>query len=130
MFFIFPQVSLCPTSEVSVSDCISPGQDAFDSSSGTCSPLSLSDDNEIPSPDHGSDLGEEVVPGGKTKFECLLMVLHIVLRHGLTSVALEDILKLLNCIIGREILPKSCYMFDKVFSTTVKPIFNFFLCIM
>ncbi|KAG8182605.1 hypothetical protein JTE90_021741 [Oedothorax gibbosus] len=116
-----------PTSEVSVSDCISPiVQDAFDSSSGTCSPLSLSADNEIPSPDHGSDLDEEVVPGGKTKFECLLMVLHIVLRHGLTSVALEDISKLLNCIIGREILPKSCYMFDKVFSTTVKPIFHFF----
>ncbi|KAE8745125.1 hypothetical protein FOCC_FOCC008190 [Frankliniella occidentalis] len=60
---------------------------------------------------------------GTTKFEVLLMVLSFALRHGLTSVAITDLLKMINVILGSNndgILPTSRYMFKKIFSSDME----------
>lgn len=52
-----------------------------------------------------------------TKNEVLLMLLHIFMRHNLTNVALEDLLNLINVIVGYTSLPRTFYSFSKYFAT-------------
>jgi hypothetical protein len=58
--------------------------------------------------------------------EALLMVLAYFLRHNLTWQALEHLLLLINSILGSSVLPKSKYLFKKVFPPKLKPSINFF----
>lgn len=48
------------------------------------------------------------------------------MRHNLTGVALEDLLLLVNTILGVKALPSSKYLFLKMFSKYYNPRYNFF----
>lgn len=48
------------------------------------------------------------------------------MRHNLTGVALEDLLLLVNTILGVKTLPASKYLFLKMFSKYYNPRYNFF----
>lgn len=61
-----------------------------------------------------------------SKLSVLKMVLVYFLRHNLTLVALEDLLKLINCIIGKNSLFTSKYKFFKLFSKPYIPKNNFY----
>lgn len=52
-----------------------------------------------------------------TKFETMLMIFHMTLRHGMTGALIEDILKFVNKIVCDDnALPCSKYLFQKLFS--------------
>lgn len=51
-----------------------------------------------------------------TKFEVLTMILAIAVRHGMTGPLINDLLKFVNVLVGVECLPKSDYIFNKIFS--------------
>ncbi|XP_062551229.1 uncharacterized protein LOC134216332 isoform X2 [Armigeres subalbatus] len=51
-----------------------------------------------------------------TKNEVMLMLLHIFMRHNLTNKALEDLLNLVNIIVGYTSLPMTFYSFSKYFA--------------
>lgn len=59
-------------------------------------------------------------------FSVLQMVLVYFMRHNLTGVALEDLLLLINSILGINNLPTSKYIFFKMFSKSACPKYNFF----
>lgn len=61
-----------------------------------------------------------------TKFEVMLMVLNYTLRHGITDVALQDLLKLINSIFQKKIFIETEYSFLSVFKTELKPEFHFY----
>lgn len=44
------------------------------------------------------------------------MLLHIFMRHNLTNVALEDLLHMINVIVGYTSLPRTFYSFSKYFA--------------
>lgn len=48
------------------------------------------------------------------------MILHLVIRHGLTTVALQAILKLVNNIFGMEVIPNTLYFFNNIFKPDLK----------
>ena len=52
----------------------------------------------------------------RTKIDFLLMALCKALRHNLSDVAVEDLLKSYNCILGKNVIPSSSYMFNKIFA--------------
>lgn len=51
-----------------------------------------------------------------TKFETMLMIFYMTLRHSMTSALIEDILKLINKIVGDDNALPSKYFFQKLFS--------------
>lgn len=61
-----------------------------------------------------------------TKLSVLEMILIFFLRHNLTQVALEDLLILVNSILGIKSLPVSKYFFFKLFSKQYNPKKKFF----
>lgn len=50
-----------------------------------------------------------------TKAECIIMILSFVMRHKLSSAALADLLKMINEMLGREVIVSSTYLFKKIF---------------
>lgn len=56
----------------------------------------------------------------------LQLILIFFLRHNLTQVALEDLLLLINTMMGNDVLPKSKYFFFKIFSKQYAPQHHFF----
>lgn len=62
-------------------------------------------------------LNEPLAPNVKvTKFEALLMVFHLALRHGMTWIFLEDMLKFVNKLVDLDnAVPRSRYLFQKLF---------------
>lgn len=59
--------------------------------------------------------------------DAVLMILSFFLRHRLTWVALEDMLKLFDALIGRESrLPKTKYFFTKVLNKDESAVFHFY----
>lgn len=62
-----------------------------------------------------------------SKLSVLKMILIYFMRHNLTLVGLEDLLKLVNCIVGENSLFTSKYKFFKLFSKSYKPK-NMFFC--
>lgn len=50
-----------------------------------------------------------------SKFETMLMIFHMALRHGMTWVFLEDMLKFVNKLVGGDAIPSSKYLFQKLF---------------
>lgn len=61
------------------------------------------------------------------KLEAMQMILIYFMRHNLTFVALEDVIKLINNILKLEALPTSKYKFFKLFSDRYNPT-NVFFC--
>jgi hypothetical protein len=61
-----------------------------------------------------------------SKTDAMLMILMFYLRHNLSLTALDDLLFLINTILGVSSLPKSTFLFKKMFPATVKPEFHFF----
>ncbi|KAK3910101.1 RNA-binding protein 10 [Frankliniella fusca] len=61
-----------------------------------------------------------------TKFETLLAVLHYSMRHDLTMVGVVDLLKLINVIFGREVIPESEFIFKDIFSSTFSLEYHFY----
>lgn len=61
------------------------------------------------------------------KLEAMQMILMYFMRHNLTFVALEDVIKLINNILKLEALPTSKYKFFKLFSGRYNPK-NVFFC--
>lgn len=76
----------------------------------------------------GSDIWDEpLLPSLKTtKFEAFLMVLHIVMRHGMTGPLVEDLLKFINTLLGENVIPTSIYYFNKLFSPRAHLAFHFY----
>ena len=73
------------------------------------------------------DLDLPVFPGLSTsKFDCYLRCLHFLLRHGLTTVALSGLLKLLNVIFEQEVLSPSIHLFEKLFQGSFEMQFHFY----
>lgn len=62
-----------------------------------------------------------------SKLSALQMILSYFMKHNLTQVALEDLLVLVNSIIGNSSLPQSKYHFFKLFSKKYAPK-NVFFC--
>ncbi|XP_062541094.1 uncharacterized protein LOC134209126 [Armigeres subalbatus] len=52
-----------------------------------------------------------------TKEEVLVMLMHIFMRHNLSNSALEDILRLINVVLGFSSLPNTFYSFMSYFGT-------------
>lgn len=61
-----------------------------------------------------------------TKFEVLLMILTMYIRHNWTWTALEDVLTFVNFLFGRKTLPESKYLFKKIFSKQILPVYHFY----
>lgn len=61
----------------------------------------------------------------RTKFETLLMVLNFAIRHSLTSVAIEDLLSMLNIITGSNLLSTS-HLFKKTFKSDMQLKFHMY----
>lgn len=74
-------------------------------------------------PDLNMPLCDEV---STTKFEVLLMILHFMLRHGITDVAIKDFLKLINSIFKDKKVVETEYSFRSIFKTKLKPDFHFY----
>ncbi len=53
--------------------------------------------------------------GTTTKADALLMVMSHAARHNITGTQLDDMLKLINILFGKEVLPRSKYLFNTVF---------------
>jgi len=51
-----------------------------------------------------------------TKFEALLMVLHLFMRHGMTGPFIAERLKFINVLLGEEVIPTSIH-FQKIISS-------------
>lgn len=62
-----------------------------------------------------------------SKFETLVMVLHLAMRHGMTDVFVEDLLHFVNVIVGEpNAIPDSKFLFNKLFSAGSKPSIQFY----
>lgn len=55
----------------------------------------------------------------KTIFEVMFLIFHFSMRHNLSKVAVQDLVKLVNCILGTESLPHTKYMFSQTFSSDI-----------
>lgn len=56
----------------------------------------------------------------------LLMVMEYYLRHNLSWAALEDLLFLINSIVGSNILPSSKYLFQNCFNSNESPNYHYY----
>lgn len=64
----------------------------------------------------GTDMDTVVMSAGTTTgAEAVLMVMSYAAKHNITGTQLDDLLKLINTLFGKEVLPRSKYMFQKVF---------------
>ncbi|XP_071632651.1 uncharacterized protein [Temnothorax longispinosus] len=54
-----------------------------------------------------------------TKFECMLMILTFSLRQSLSTVAMQDLCKLINCLFEEDVIPTSEYWFKKTFGSNL-----------
>lgn len=66
--------------------------------------------------------------GTMTKAEALLMVMSHAERHNITETQLHDLLKLINILFGKEVLPRSKYLFNKVFKNNSDIVEFHFYC--
>lgn len=75
-----------------------------------------------------SDLDSVITTSGTTKAEALLMVMSHAAKHNITGVQLDDLLTLINTLFGREILPRSKYLFNKVFKNNFDMVAFHYYC--
>lgn len=57
-----------------------------------------------------------IAGGTTTRAEALIMILTHAAKHQITGSQLDDLLKLINCLFGQDVVPRSKYSFDKMFS--------------
>ncbi len=77
----------------------------------------------------GSDMDSVLMSAGTTtKAEALLMVMSHAARHNITGTQLHDLLKLINTLFGKEVLPRSKYLFNKVFKNNSDIVEFHFYC--
>ena len=62
----------------------------------------------------------------QSKFEILLMIFHLLLRHGVTGSLIEDLLAFFNVICGQDVLPASKYLFLKIFQPLLMIHFHYY----
>lgn len=63
-----------------------------------------------------------------TKAEALIMIMSHAARHNTTGTQLDDLLKLINTQFGKEVLPRSKYLFNKVFQNNSDSVEFHFYC--
>lgn len=97
-------------------------------SSSSSDDLSLEEDQQFPPMNHEEKEYEDFIhPSINISILSVLqMILIFFMRHNLTGVALEDLLLLINSILGINNLPTSKYIFFKIFSKSAPPKYNFF----
>ncbi|XP_049926274.1 uncharacterized protein LOC126406126 [Epinephelus moara] len=66
--------------------------------------------------------------GTTTKAEALFMLMSHAARHNVTGTQLDDLLKLINTLFGKEVLPRSKYLFNKVFKNNSEIVDFHFYC--
>ena len=66
--------------------------------------------------------------GTTTKAEALLMLMSHAAKHNITGTQLEDLLKLINILFGKEVIPRSKYLFQKVFKNNSDIVEFHFYC--
>ncbi|XP_033126933.1 uncharacterized protein LOC117124703 isoform X2 [Anneissia japonica] len=99
-------------------DELSSDADASDSTEEDDPEDSSDDQDELGTFVVDDSLNEKLCVGvDTTRAEVLLMVMTFVMRHCLSSVALVDLLKLINEIFGKAVLLSSKFLFDKVFQS-------------
>ncbi|XP_054592230.1 uncharacterized protein [Nothobranchius furzeri] len=76
-----------------------------------------------------TDMDSALISGGTTtRAEALLMVMSHAARHNITGTQLDDLLKLINALFGKEVLPRSKYLFNKVFKNSSDIVEFHFYC--
>lgn len=66
------------------------------------------------------DLQRKLKNGFATiKFECMLIILTFSLRHNLSTVAMEDLCKLINCLFEKDVFNTTEYWFKKTFGSNL-----------
>jgi Transposase family tnp2 len=86
-----------------------------------------SDDDERMSSDENIYFKEDSNhKSDRSRMDYLIIVLMFYLRHNLSLLALDDLLYLINQIAGSNILPKSTFLFKKLFPPTIRPNFHFY----
>lgn len=71
-------------------------------------------------PIYKEDRLNDLLPNLKISiFEVMMMVQTFSLRHNLTMVAREDLIKLINTVLGKDIIPESKFIFSKVFNPQI-----------
>ncbi|KAK3918396.1 hypothetical protein KUF71_000968 [Frankliniella fusca] len=78
-------------------------------------------------PKKRENLDHPLFPGiSATKFECLLAIFHFAMRHDLSMTGVVDLLKMINTILGEEVLPESEFIFKDVFRSTFLLEYHFY----
>ena len=67
--------------------------------------------------------GSSMTVGG-----AITMIMALVLRHGLTKLALDDILSLIHVLMPNLNLPRTCYLFLKILKTNQRKVIKHFYC--
>lgn len=125
MFFVIFQVMSSP------GDCL---WTATASSEGSVSEIE-SETEDLPENDPFQQIGFDtdmdsvlISAGTTTRAEAVLMVMSYAARHNITGTQLDDMLKLINSLFGKEILPRSKYMFNKIFKNNSDIVEFHFYC--
>lgn len=120
------------SSSSGLSDKVTSSSDSSCSDNSDCflssdSDISSDENNCEDDPEFDPDLDKPILPGlNCSVLSVLQIVLVFYMRHNLTGVALEDLLLLINTILGVKALPSSKYLFIKMFSKYYNPRFNFY----
>lgn len=76
----------------------------------------LGEDEPVRETGFDKDMDSALMSAGTTtKAEALIMIMSHAARHNITGTQLDDLLKLINTLFGKEVLPRSKYLFNKVF---------------
>ncbi|KAL1472844.1 hypothetical protein MTO96_039062 [Rhipicephalus appendiculatus] len=92
------------------------------------------DREDTPEDEHGflpqiSGFSLETLPGSQvTKAGAVAAVMAYAVAHGLTWTALGDLSKLINFLFGANVLPRSDYMFRKLWTRDTEVLHYFFVC--
>ncbi len=104
------------------------------SSEGSVSELE-SETEDLPENDPFQQIGFDtdmdsvlISAGTTTRAEAVLMVMSYAARHNITGTQLDDMLKLINSLFGKEVLPRSKYMFNKIFKNNSDIVEFHFYC--
>ncbi|XP_031733820.1 uncharacterized protein LOC116400228 isoform X2 [Anarrhichthys ocellatus] len=66
--------------------------------------------------------------GTTTKAEALIMIMSHAARHNITGTQLDDLLKLINTLFSKEVLPRSKSLFNKVFQNNSESVEFHYYC--
>ncbi|XP_051982838.1 uncharacterized protein LOC127643926 [Xyrauchen texanus] len=118
---------LQPSNMAQQSNCDSSSESSF---SGVDSEIpDLPEDDPFRQIGFDTDMDSVLMSAGTTtKAEALLMVMSHAARHNITGTQLDDLLKLINTLFGKEVIPRSKYLFNKVFKNNSEIVEFHFYC--